>query len=121
MSPGRFPPAARLRRSAEFKRVFAEGLRVSDGLFTIVAGPSTQGRPRLGLAVSRRCARSAVQRNRLKRLIRESFRHHCKECPVADYVVMCRSRAAGQPNSALLQSLDRLWDRMAHKVRRDPA
>jgi ribonuclease P protein component len=92
---------------------------VSDGRFTIVARPSQSGRARLGLAISRRCARTAVARNRLKRIVRESFRLHAAAgLPPADYVVMCRPAAAEQPNAALFESLAELWRRAQRRLRR---
>jgi len=91
---------------------------VSDGLFTLIAAPRTRGPARLGLAVSKRCAASAVARNRLKRVIRESFRQHHVQLPAGDYVVMCRPAAAAQPNAVLFASMAGLWKRAGRKLER---
>ncbi len=72
---------------------------------------------RLGLAVSRRAARRAVDRSRLKRLARESFRHR-PGLPACDFVVIARPDATGATNAELFASLARHFDRLETKVRR---
>jgi ribonuclease P protein component len=67
------------------------------------------------MAISRKAAGSAVQRNRLKRIIRESFRAHRVDLPPVDLVVMSRPEAAMAENSQLWQSLDKHWRRVKAK------
>lgn len=64
---------------------------------------------RIGLAVSRRVSKKAVERNRIKRLIRESFRQHQHQLGTIDYIVIAKSSAAGQLNNVLRTELDKLW------------
>lgn len=70
---------------------------------------------RLGLAVSRKAAKRAVDRSRLKRMARESFRHR-SDAPGADFVVIARPGAALAANTALRASLDRHFDRLASRI-----
>jgi len=67
------------------------------------------------MAISRKAAGSAVQRNRMKRIIRESFRVHRMQLPAVDLVVMSRPEAAKVDNSQLRQSLDKHWRRVKAK------
>ena len=54
----------------------------------------------MGLAIAKKCARRAVDRNRLKRLVRESFRLERLGLPGLDLVVMCRRDAVDGGQSA---------------------
>jgi ribonuclease P protein component len=70
----RFFSRQRLRTGAEFDAAFKRGARLDGRLFLLVVAPNGRAFDRLGLAVSRRVGGS-VQRNRARRLLRESFRH----------------------------------------------
>ena len=98
---------ARLLNAVEFDRVFKKSVRSSDRYFTILARPNDLAYPRLGLAISKRKAKLSVTRNRLKRLIRESFRltHPYN----ADYVVMAGSQGAAGTNAEITASLEKHW------------
>ena len=107
-----FARAQRLVNAAQFKRVFGDARRSSDRYFTVLAIANDTGHPRLGLAIARKRVRRAVGRNRLKRLIRESFRNHAPEMAALDVVVM--SRFDGQAsNRAISESLSRHWARLS--------
>jgi len=115
----RFPRAARLTTGAEFARVFRRSARSADPYFTVLAHFHDRGEPRLGMAVSRRTARSAVIRNRIKRLVRESFRHGCDRLPCADIVVISRPPAAEASNKTLTRSLEGHWRRLRNRRPRE--
>jgi len=67
---------------------------------------------RLGLAISKRVSKRAVERNRIKRLLRESFRRVRHQLPAVDMMVMAREQAAGVPGPQLLAELDGLWKKL---------
>ncbi len=97
----------RLAGPRRFKRVFAEGVRSHSAGFTVLALGNGGSRARLGLAVARKHLRRAVDRNRVKRRVRESFRRHQRALGGLDVVVMTRaSLARCQPGKidAMLQS-----------------
>lgn len=99
----------------EFRAVFAGAERYADRYFTILVGPNSREGARLGMAISRRNARRAVDRNRLKRLVRERFRHRREQLAAFDCVVMVRPPAAGAARATLNASLERLWERVARQ------
>jgi ribonuclease P protein component len=63
----------------------------------------------LGLAVSRKVSKRATERNRIKRVIRESFRAEREELPALDVLVIARTSTSGTPNPALHVELGRAW------------
>jgi ribonuclease P protein component len=65
---------AHLRHSSEFKKVYQHGRRYDGALITAFVLPNDQANHRLGITVSRKTAVRALDRNRAKRLLRESFR-----------------------------------------------
>jgi len=99
----------RLRRKREFDAVYAHGRRFGNGFFGVTAYVNVQGWPRLGLAVAVKTAGNAVERNRIRRVIRESFRLHQHEIPALDLVVSARLRARGAVNAELRAQLEPLW------------
>ena len=109
----RFPVRARLTRPAEFQRVFTHcRYRISNPWITLLAVPNDKGHPRLGLAISRKVARTAVARNRIKRLCRESFRHRQSELAALDVVVLGRNGVASQSSRTLGSAMDRIWTQL---------
>ena len=109
----RFPRRARLTGRNAFAHVFAQPVKSSDRYFTVLARPNPLGYPRLGLAISRKVAKSAVVRNRLKRIARESFRHQQAWLGGLDCVVMGRTGLTAADNAVLFASLERHWCRLA--------
>ncbi len=83
-----FPKSSRLTSNRQFKAVLDSGRRAGDALLTLYATPNDSGRPRLGISVGKSSG-NAIVRNRLKRLVREAFRHNQHGIPQGfDYLVM---------------------------------
>jgi len=80
----------------------------------VIASPANGADARLGLAVSRKVSRSAVQRNRIKRVVRESFRKLGAQMPAIDIVVIARPGAAACDNAELSKGIDILLHRTAN-------
>ncbi|MFP4161440.1 MAG: ribonuclease P protein component [Ectothiorhodospira sp.] len=112
-----FPRSVRLTRATEYQAVFNGGQRIKQHPFTVVCMPTEGDTPRLGLAISKRSLRLATRRQRIKRLVRESFRHHRGGLPPLDVVVMVRQGAVEYTNRDLYQILDRLWSRVIRQCR----
>ena len=85
---------------------------------TLVLRPNGANHPRLGLAVPRRAVRGAVARHRLKRWIRESFRHHAEHLTGIDIVVIARSGADKMDSKRFRNLLASAWARAGARVRR---
>ncbi len=93
--PARRPKRGRLSRSAEFERVYRQGRSVGNRFLVLYSFPrSSAGEPadgaRLGVSVSRKVG-GAVERNKVKRLLREAFGTLAERLPDdQDVVVVAR-------------------------------
>lgn len=108
-----FPRGARVLKPAQFLALRRNSRRISVGHFHAEAAASDRESARVGLAVSRRVSKRAVVRNRIKRQVRESFRHRLGTLPSFDVMVVARGSAASQDNLVLRADLERLWQRLA--------
>ena len=79
-------------------------------MFTVLFSPNGTDQPRLGLAIGKKNCRLSTGRNRLKRIVRESFRHQ-KDLGGIDVVVNNQPAASRANNRALFDSLDSHWKR----------
>lgn len=129
-----FPPTAVLKQPSDFKRVFKKPKVSADSFFKVLATTGSGDRHRLGMAVSRKLDKRAVVRNRIKRLIRESFRQRfltvqepkpsadsgrksSQERFVMDVVVLPRRESATICNKRLCTSLEKHWSRLEARVK----
>ena len=106
------PPPARLRRAADFAALRHAPGRLDTRFFLIRYSCSEAGSARLGLAVSRRVSKRAVDRNRIKRNVRESFRQVRTRLPAFDLLLIARQQAATATGPALRADLDAAWFRL---------
>lgn len=104
-----FPPQVRLRKPADYKKVFANPLKFADKYFTLLVIVNEEEHPRLGLAIAKKNIRKAVDRNILKRAIRESFRMHQQQLGTLDIVVLAKKDALHVPLVQLRGSLQKHW------------
>ncbi|MEJ2620283.1 MAG: ribonuclease P protein component [Candidatus Thiodiazotropha sp.] len=115
LSEGAFPRSRRLLKPDEFRRVFSQGRRSGDRYFLVLALANQSDHARLGLAVAKKHCRKAVDRNRIKRIIRESFRHSQLGLVGLDLVVVARQWAPLADNRDCHNSLKKHWHRIAEQ------
>lgn len=124
MAEAGFPKALRLLTPADFKQVFdGADLRVSNKELLILARSNLLHRSRVGLVIAKKHVRLATQRNRIKRVVRESFRTQhttlLDACGV-DTIVLARSGLDRLENPALHAMLGQLWHQLQRKASKRP-
>ena len=105
----RFAKQSRLVHPLEFKRVFRSSHRSADCLFVVVACANDKEQARLGLAISKKRVKKAVERNKIKRLIRESFRKNQTQLAGLDIVVISNKALGQTSNKQISESLQNHW------------
>jgi ribonuclease P protein component len=110
-----FPACARIKKPSEFDHLFKSAqFRLRSGPIRLIAAPSAVGCARLGLVVGKRHLKRAVDRNQIKRVIREAFRRRRSSLPDVDVVVQLASVAtATQVHDAFELLLTELSQRIA--------
>ena len=105
-----FSKQKRLLKPAEFQRVFAQAnLKASTRNLLLLAAPNNLKHARVGFTISKKQVRLAVQRNRIKRIIREYFRLHCDEMPSIDIIVLAKKGFDGLSNDDIYNGFGSLW------------
>lgn len=113
----RFTTKHRLAGKEDIDRVFQNAKKVIGLGYILLATRNTLDHPRLGLAVSKKHARHAVDRNRIKRVSRESFRYHQYELIGLDIVVLARQKIVDISSKNFRMDLDNRWEKLAKEVR----
>jgi ribonuclease P protein component len=120
MSGQRFPRAARLLQPAQFDPVLRTGSRHHSALFRAHVLANGQDGARLGITVAKRNVSLSVQRNRLRRHIRELYRAKRPELTGFDIVVIAKAGCATHENARLRQDLSQLFVTIAALKRAPP-
>jgi ribonuclease P protein component len=109
---GSFARERRLKNPADYQKLFRAPCRSNDEIFLVIARKNGLDYARLGLAISKKQVKQAVERNRLKRLARESFRRNQQILQGLDVVVMTIRKPARHTNKAINESLQKHWQRL---------
>lgn len=115
-----FGKQLRLLNSADYQSVFDT---VKHKAFTkevmLLAAENGIDSPRLGIIISRKVSKRAVDRNRIKRQIREHFRLNQHELPAMDVIALVKPPANTADNAFLQQQLNYLWRKLNKNVQKE--
>lgn len=100
---------------AQFKSVFSNPIKASSAEITLLAIPNSEQHPRLGLTVAKRYVKRANQRNRIKRVIRNSFRLNQHDIPHLDIVVLVRNGVMEMENAEINKLIEKLWRKLSRR------
>jgi ribonuclease P protein component len=116
MAKQSFTKASRLLGSSQYSSVFSQARFRLSAKNLLILAKTSEGPARLGLVVGKKHVRSAVQRNRIKRLIRESFRIRKQEFGTIDLVVLARSGLDMLSNQQITVQANLLFDELTKKL-----
>jgi len=80
----------RITKAKDYAHIFQHGVHTQGKFWKLIASSSGQENPRLGLAISKKICKRAVDRNFFKRIARETFRQHRHDFGHLDFVVMIK-------------------------------
>lgn len=110
--PASFPRAVRLLKPDEFEQVFKQNERARTDHLLVMARPNALGHARLGMIIAKRLLPLAVDRNRIRRCVRETFRLQRQNLPPCDFVIRLVAKPlAGKEIHELARALLRAGQR----------
>lgn len=115
MGENNFSRELRLLTPTHFEYVFSNAIPSVSPQVTILARFNNSNNPRLGITLAKKRVKYAHERNRLKRVIRESFRLERHSFPNIDIVVVGKSGLDKMTNQELFSLLSKLWKKLASR------
>lgn len=114
-----FPRHVRLLNAGDYQSVFNDtSSKVFAGEFLILARKREDDETRLGLIVAKKTDKRAVGRNRIKRLVRDSFRHNKTQLAGLDIIFLSRQGIKELDNPTLHKRLEKAWDQLVKKSKK---
>jgi ribonuclease P protein component len=111
-----FRPEQRIRNSAGFQVVFdSPSCKVAQPQYLVLVRANHQIKSRIGFVVARKKIRLAVERNRIKRVARNSFRLHQYDLPPVDIVFIARQGLDGLSNVEFAKALSKTWQQVQRR------
>ncbi|MCX2830805.1 ribonuclease P protein component [Microbulbifer thermotolerans] len=113
-----FAKPLRLLTAAQYRAVFnaKRQIRAAHPNLLILASHNHLDHPRLGLVIAKKHVRNASDRNRIKRIARETFRLNQHNLPAVDAIVLARPGVAELDKAALAKLLNKLWRKLANRA-----
>jgi len=99
----------RVKTESNFSEIFKAGEKTVTKYHIFLAKPNTYNKPRLGIIVAKKYISRAVARNKIKRIIRESFRAIKSTLPAWDLIIMVRPIITTINKTQLRVELDKQW------------
>ena len=106
-----FKRQSRLLNRAAFQAVFKEKKKYFGNGFILYSCQNSVGYPRMGVILSKKQVRLASHRNRVRRVIKESFRLNQSKLPDLDFVVVCLKKAETLKRKELFRCITEQWQK----------
>lgn len=109
-----FSKEKRLLNSADFSRVFEQvEIKYATKHYLFLARHNRVKQARLGLVISKKHIKTAVNRNRIKRIVRDGFRNHQHKLNNLDIIFISRRHLGMMENMKIHQSLANVWQKFS--------
>ncbi|OFA31047.1 ribonuclease P protein component [Glaciecola punicea] len=112
-----YPRESRLLTPRHFSHVFAQAIPAVSSTITLLARHNDLDYPRLGVTIPKKKVKLAVNRNRIKRCTRESFRLTAHNLPNVDIIVIGKHGINDLDNTELYIHLENLWRRITKRCK----
>ncbi|OCG19113.1 ribonuclease P protein component [Gilliamella sp. App6-5] len=99
----------------DFNHVFQDSFRVGSPFLTLVVRKNNCNHMRLGFAIAKKQVKRAHERNRIKRLAKEYFRHRQHQLPNIDFILMAKQSVIDLDNQQIVETLNKLCQRIITK------
>jgi len=110
-----FSRELRLLTPDDFQPVFKNAIPAVSPHLTLLARKNNLDHPRIGMAIPKKHIKHAVGRNRIRRIVREQFRHQQQQLPAIDIVVIAKAGIADLSNQEINKILDKLWRKLVQR------
>ena len=107
-----FPRSHRLTTTADFKSLFDKSKKVSQRCLLVMFKKNQKAHARLGLIVAKRYIKTAVMRNKTKRVLRDSFRNNKEKLAGLDIIVIAKKNCGELNKQQLRKGIDQLWEKL---------
>jgi ribonuclease P protein component len=119
MSGYSYPKQLRLLTARDYNRVFEHSqFKVSGPVGLFIATPNSLGYPRIGFIIAKKKVKLAVQRNRIKRVIKDSFRLNQQRLPGLDIVFIARPGLSDKDNLAINKFTKYSWHKLNEQAKK---
>jgi len=112
-----YPRESRLLTPKNFSFVFEQAIPSVSPSLTLLARYNAIDNARLGITVAKKRVKNASDRNRIKRIIRESFRLKRHSLPNIDIIVIAKHGIGSLTNQELHKQLEKLWNKLNKRCR----
>jgi ribonuclease P protein component len=109
-------PLVMLKKTDEFSSVFSFRKRISSHFFVVHYKPNDAKLMRVGFVVAKKVAKHAVDRNYMRRVLREVCRHNLMVRPEADAVIQIHKKFVHQDFSQVKQELNQIFDKIQKRL-----
>jgi ribonuclease P protein component len=108
-----FKKQQRLLHKSDYDHVFNKAQKIANSCFVVLYRDNEVDQARLGLAISKKMVAKSHDRNRLKRLLRETFR--VQQLPAIDIVILARTGVASMEHSIIINKMSNVWNQLSGK------